>query len=107
MLYAAPWPPSSRTAGIGPTVEALLSSTLGIPLQEVVESSLGVVGGNNISSEASLVTNVAEQLFGILQDLCFMLSSGKADSWVTITICNGCGGGVASASLSTFMGVGA
>ena len=78
----------------------LLSSALGMPLQEVMESFLRVAGGNNITGEASVVTNVVEQLFGILQDPCFTLSSGEADSWVTIAICNGRGGGLACVSLS-------
>ena len=42
-----------------------------MPLQELMESFLGVDGGNNITGEALVVTNVVKQLFGIMQDLCF------------------------------------
>ena len=76
-----------------------------MPLQELMESFLGVAGGNNITGEASVVTNVVKQLFGIVQDLCFTLLSGEVGSWVTIVICNGCGGGVASVSLSRSVGL--
>ena len=76
-------------------------------LQGLMESFLGVASGINITGEVAVVMNVLKQLFNIVQDLCFTLSSGEAGSWVTIAICNGRSGGAASVSLSRSGGLGA
>ena len=62
---------------------AVLSGDLDMPWDELMESILGAAGGGNSTGGAAVVTDLAEQLFSILQDLFSAMSGNEATSNAT------------------------